>query len=117
MLTLMWHLSTAIRGYLRFYMPSNIALDLLRTRRGLKWAIPVALVAVPVYLFAMSLCATVVADGGPGWLNLLVILLFWNAMKFAWMTILSPLLLVKVHGASFRRSAGAPKAELGPDRA
>jgi len=43
----MWNLSAAIRGYMRFYMPTNIAIDLLRTRRGLKWAVPVALVAVP----------------------------------------------------------------------
>jgi hypothetical protein len=94
MLTLMWNLSAAIRGILRFYMPTNIAIDLLRTPRGLKWAVPVALVAVPAYLFAMSICATRVADGGPGWLNVLVILFFWNAMKFAWMAVLSPFVFV-----------------------
>ena len=42
MLTALWHLSAAIRGYLRFYMPTNRAVDWLRTPRGLKWAIPVA---------------------------------------------------------------------------
>jgi hypothetical protein len=31
----------------------------------------------------MSICATIVGRGGPGWLNLLVILFFWNAAKFA----------------------------------
>ena len=50
MLTALWHLSAAIRGYLRFYMPTNRAVDWLRTPRGLKWAIPVALVATPAYL-------------------------------------------------------------------
>ncbi len=34
MLTLMWNISAAIRGYMRFYMPSNIAIDLLRTPCG-----------------------------------------------------------------------------------
>lgn len=50
MLTALWNLSTAIRGYLRFYMPTNRAVDWLRTPRGLKWAIPVALVETPAYL-------------------------------------------------------------------
>jgi hypothetical protein len=91
MLTLMWNVSAAIRGYLRFYMPTNIAIDLLRTPRGLKWAVPVALLAVPSYLFAMSLCATIVERGGPGYLNVLVILFFCDAMKFAWLGALSPI--------------------------
>jgi len=101
----MWNLSTAIRGYLRFYMPTNIAIDLLRTPRGLKWAVPVALAAVPVYLFAMSFCATIVERGGPGWLNVLVILFFWNAMKFGWMAVLVPFLLLKAAAAG---SSSAP---------
>ncbi|MGH8826122.1 MAG: hypothetical protein ACRDVZ_00715 [Jiangellaceae bacterium] len=74
MFALIWHLSAALNGYMRFYMPTNIAIDLLRTPRGLKWAIPVALVATPVYLFAMSVCATLVGRGGPGYLNVLVLL-------------------------------------------
>ena len=45
MLTALWDLSSAIRGYLRFYMPTNRAVDWLRSASGLKWAIPVALVA------------------------------------------------------------------------
>ena len=97
MLTLLWNLSAAIRGYLRFYMPTNIALDYLRTPRGLKWAVPVALVAVPAYLYVMSLCAVIVADGGPGYLNVLVVLFFWNAMKLAWMAALSPFRLLTRH--------------------
>ena len=52
MLTALWDLSAAIRGYLRFYMPTNRAVDWLRSPRGLKWAIPVALVATPAYLGA-----------------------------------------------------------------
>lgn len=103
MLTLFWNLSAAIRGYLRFYMPTNRAVDWLRTPRGLTWAIPVALVATSAYLYLVSICATLVERGGPGWLNVLVILFFWNATKFAWMAALSlwplitTLLLRRVH--------------------
>ena len=106
MLTLLWNLSAAIRGCMRFYMPTNIAIDLLRTPRGLKWCIPAAFVAVPAYLYAMSLCARLVADGGPGVLNALVILFFWNSMKFAWMAVMVPFLY-------FRYRRASPKATFG----
>lgn len=94
MFSLLWNLSAALRGYLRFYMPTNRAVDWLRTPRGLKWAIPAALVAAPAYLFATSVCAIVVERGGPGYLNVLVILFFWNAVKFAWLGVLAPLWMV-----------------------
>lgn len=48
MLNALWNLSTAMRGYLRFYMPTNRAVDWLRSPCGLKWAIPVALGATPL---------------------------------------------------------------------
>ena len=89
MLSLFWNLSAALNGYLRFYMPTNRAVDWLRTPRGLKWAIPVALVATPSYLFAMSLCVIIVQRGGLGYLNVLVLLFAWNAMKFVLMGVLS----------------------------
>jgi hypothetical protein len=91
MLTLWIHLAAAIRGYLAFYMPTNRLVDWLRTPRGLKWAVPVALVTVPVYLFAMSVSATVVERGGQGYLNVLVFLFAWNALKFASVALLTPI--------------------------
>lgn len=57
--------------------------------------IPVALVVVPAYLFAMSLGATTIARRGPGALNVLVILSFWNAGKFAWLALTMPFLLLR----------------------
>ncbi|MBU2074168.1 MAG: sulfate permease [Actinobacteria bacterium] len=97
MLAALWNISAAIRGYLRFYMPTNRAVDWLRTPRGLKWAIPVALVATPAYLGLTALAIQGAARPGFGWLNVLVFLFFWNAMKFAWMAVLSlPLLLRQV---------------------
>ncbi len=89
MLIALWHLSAAIRGYLRFYMPTNRAVDWLRSPRGLKWAIPVALVATPTYLGLTALAIQGAARPGLGWLNVLVFLFFWNAAKFAWMAVLS----------------------------
>jgi hypothetical protein len=85
-------LAAAIRGSMACYMPTNRAIDWLRTPRGLRWAIPVAVVATPTYLFAMSACATIVERGGPGWLNVLVLLFAWNAVKLFSMALISPML-------------------------
>jgi hypothetical protein len=99
MLTALWDLSAAIRGYLRFYMPTNRAIDWLRTSRGLKWAIPVALVATPAYLGLTALAIQFATRPGLGFVNLLVFMFFWNAAKFSWMAFLSlPLTL----GRAFR---------------
>ncbi|SFB38450.1 hypothetical protein SAMN05192575_109135 [Nocardioides alpinus] len=83
MLALLWNTSTSLRGCLRSHMPTNRVVDWLRTPGGTVWAIPVAVVAVPAYLFAMSICATLVERGGPGYLNCLVAIFAWNSIKFA----------------------------------
>jgi hypothetical protein len=93
-LFLLWRMSPTIRYFLRRYMPTNIALDAIRTRRGLKWGVPAMLLAVP-YLFAVNYCTTVIEDGGPGWLNLLVLLFCWNALKFLIMGPVSVVLLIR----------------------
>jgi hypothetical protein len=104
MLGLLWTLSAAIRGYLRFYMPTNRAVDWLRSPRGLKWAVPAALVLTAAYLYGMSVAALVAQRPGLGWMNMLVILFFWNALKFAWLALL---LLPNVFGTALsRRSTG-----------
>lgn len=87
--------AAAIHYYLQAFAPTNILLRHLRTRDGLKWAIPAALVLVPIYLFAAAITTAVIADGGPGWLNLVVLTCIWNAMKLAWITLLSPIYLLR----------------------
>lgn len=96
MIASFWTLSAAIRGYFRHYMPTNRAIDWLRTPRGLKVALQVAALAALAYLLAMRWSASHLADEGPGYLNMLVVLFFWNAMKFAWTAVLSPVLSIKL---------------------
>lgn len=96
MIRLLWAFRAHTRYYLRRYMPTNIALDAIRTRRGLKWGIPAMLLAVP-YFLAATYCITLIEDGGPGWLNLLVLLFCWNALKFLIMGPVSVVLLVRAH--------------------
>lgn len=95
MLALLWNLSAAIRGHLRYYMPTNRALDWLRTPRGLKWAVPAAVVLTPAYLFAMSVAVLFAQRPGLGYLNLLVLLFAWNTLKFAVMGVLSVPMMVQ----------------------
>ena len=109
MFSLFWNLSAALNGYLRFYMPTNRAIDWLRTPRGLKWAIPVALVTTPIYLFAMSVCAVIIERGGPGYLNVLVLLFAWNSMKFACMAALAPILQLVWCVRAVRSARFAPR--------
>jgi hypothetical protein len=98
----LWVASVSTRYYLRHYMPTNVALDAIRTRRGMKWGVPAMLLAVP-YLLAASICTNLIADSGPGWLNLLVLLFIWNALKFIIMGPISLVLLVRVR---IREAAG-----------
>lgn len=104
MLRLLWAASVRTRYFLRRYMPTNVLLDLIRTRRGLKWGIPAMLLAAP-YLLAASICTNLIANGGPGWLNLLVILFIWNALKFLILGPVSLVLLfrIRIHEAAERR--------------
>lgn len=104
MLRLIWTLSVRTRDYLHRYMPSNRLLAAIRTRRGLKWGIPAMLVGLPYALIA-SICSGAAADGGPGWLHLIVLWACWNALKFIIMGPMSVVLLVRarLHEAAIRR--------------
>jgi len=48
------------------------------------------------YLLAASICTNLIADGGPGWLNLVVLWGVWNAIKFIIMGPVSVVLLARV---------------------
>ena len=87
--------SMYVQGFLRAWMPSNIVLDLIRTRRGLKWGVPGMLLAAP-YLAIAYWCTTVIAAGAPGWLNLVVLVCIWSALKFLVMGPISLILLARV---------------------
>lgn len=75
-------------------MPSNRLLA-IRTRRGLKWGFPAMLVVAP-YILVATICSDLAADGGPGWLHLIVLWGCWNALKFIVMGPISVALLIRV---------------------
>ena len=94
MIRLLWTASTEVRYFLRRYMPSNILLDLIRTRNGLKWGVPAMLLAAP-YLGVAAGCTNLIESGGHGWLHLVVLVCIWNALKVVVIGPVSVVLLVK----------------------
>lgn len=101
MFRLIWTASVHTRYFLGRYMPTNILLDAIRTRRGLKWGLPAMLLVIP-YLHVAGILRVLIEDGEPGWLHLLVLLCVWNAIKFAIMGPVSLVLLLRVRAAEWR---------------
>lgn len=92
---LAWPISSALQRYLQTCAPTNIAIAWLRTRHGLKWAVPAALVATPLYAWAASAVVDVIDRGGPPWLSFVAMLCVWNALKFASNALLTPLIFAR----------------------
>lgn len=95
MIRLLLMISIRTRDFMRRYMPSNIVLDLIRTRCGLKWGIPAMLLALP-YFGVAYWCTTVIGAGGSGWLNLVVLVCVWSGLKMLWIGPVSVVLLLRV---------------------
>ncbi len=107
--------ATARSSYflLRRFMPTAIVIDAINTRRGLKWGVPAMLLAVP-YAIAAVYCRGQIEAGGPGWLNLLVLLFLWNTLKFVLVGPISLLKLIAVRvreGVSRRRMTRVLRAD------
>ncbi|GAA1061080.1 hypothetical protein GCM10009573_25070 [Agromyces bracchium] len=113
MFGLIWVVVARTRLAFRRFMPTNLLLDAIHTRRGLKWGVPAMLFAVPYGLGAL-LCFGMAEGGAPGWLNLVGLLFTWNALKFvvAGPATLLRLARVRTQEARARRaSAGAREAD------
>ena len=96
------------------YAPTNLLLAAIRyRRRGLKWGIPAMLILGGSYVYATAICYTIINNGGPGWLNLLVFLFGWNALKFMWIgpVSLSVLVYVRALERAARQDASAGEDE------
>lgn len=114
MISLLLAASIAVHDFLRRWMPTNVIRDLVRTRRGLKWGVPAMLLAVP-YFAAAYWVTTLLANGAPGWLNLLVLLCVWSGFKMLWLGPISIVLLLHARAREFaaRRRGRAPSGQAG----
>lgn len=89
MFALVVQFATSLRSVLA-YAPSNRLVSRLRARGGLGSALT-AMTAGGAYLFAAATATVLLDRGGPGWLNVLVLLFIWNAFKLA---LAGPVILV-----------------------
>lgn len=107
-----------IYAFFQRCMPTNILIRATRTRRGLKWGVPAMLLAV-VYILIAATLAQLVVGGGPGWINLLVLLCLWNAIKFVVNGPVTVLRLLRIRALERRfrgGTSGTDAAEMGKDR-
>ncbi|MFD2674411.1 hypothetical protein [Gulosibacter bifidus] len=108
MIRLLWAASTSIRNFMRRCRPSNVLLDAIRTRRGLKWGLPAMLLAIP-YLLIANLSTEAAANGGPRWLHLVVLVCIWSALKLVCIGPVSIVLLIR---ARLRESAAVRRSQV-----
>ncbi|MCQ9367589.1 sulfate permease [Brevibacterium sp. 50QC2O2] len=112
MFRLLWIASIHTRTFMRRYMPSNIILDRVRTRRGLKWGPLTMLLAVPYIAVAYWLTVLIEA-GSPGWLYLFVFICLWSSFKMIWIGPVSLAVLARARHAESRCRGGAPTPGAG----
>lgn len=91
-----WSLSSRTFGLFQSYAPSNIVIRRVHTRSGIKWGPLVGLVGVAVYGTIMAVAVTLLHHGAPGWINLIVLVAFWNTIKFAFLVPTSTIRLLRV---------------------
>ncbi|MDO5676168.1 MAG: sulfate permease [Propionibacteriaceae bacterium] len=106
----LWNASVCTRSFLRRRMPTNVLLDKIRNRRGLKWGIP-AMFLGGAYIFLAAVCITLIDQGWNKALYLLFLLLLWNGLKFLWIGPVRLVLLVRVRAQEARarkRNSAAP---------
>ncbi|MGB4137861.1 MAG: hypothetical protein WA971_14945 [Microbacterium sp.] len=106
LLNRLWNASIHARMFLRRWMPTNILLDKLRTRRGLKWGIPAMLLGV-IYLLIAATCTGLIEHGWSKWLYLAFFWALWNGLKFLFFGPWSLVLLARARIQEARRHRGA----------
>lgn len=114
MLRTIWIASLYVRAFMRRFMPTNIALDKLRTRRGLKWGVPAMLLAV-AYFYLAALMSVLIDGGASKWLYVQMLVCIWNAFKFLIFGPVSLVQLVRVRTAESRAArsvAGSVQARI-----
>lgn len=72
--------AAAVYRWCQRWLPSNILVRRVRTRRGLRWGMPLALLGL-VYFIAGVGCVGAVELGGPGWWYVGVAVCWWTALK------------------------------------
>ena len=99
----------AMHRYLHFYAPTNLLARRVRAHEPRWRTAAVLIVLAGLLLVAMHVLAEAVAHGARGWLNLIVLVLAWDAIKLAALAcaVLARRALLIV-GRAFRRGCERP---------
>lgn len=73
----------AMHRYLQSYAPTNLLARRVRAQEPRGSTAAVLCVLVAALLLVMHTLGEVVVHGGPGWLNFVVVVLAWDAVKIA----------------------------------
>lgn len=104
-------LVAAVHRVLQLYAPSNVLAARVRRERP-RFGTALRLVAMAVVLVVGAhLLATWAATGGPDWLNLVVLIAIWDAMKF---TLLAIAVILRRAGAALRGATHHRRSLVGP---
>jgi hypothetical protein len=99
----------AMHRYLHYYAPTNLLARCVRAHEPRLSTAAVLIVLAGLLLVAMHVLAEAVAHGAPGWLNLIVLVLAWDAIKLAALAcaVLARRALL-IAGRAFRRGCERP---------
>lgn len=77
----------AVHRYLQHLAPTNLLVRRVRAQEC-RWRTVIMLAGLTVgLLLVMQAVTAALASGAPGWLNLVVLLLAWDALKVAWLAV------------------------------
>lgn len=92
-----------VHRFIQAVAPSNLLARSVRSARP-RWRTAAALLALATGLFmAMHVVGNAVSAGAPGWLNLVALVLAWDALKAGWLAV----------GVLVRSIAGVARQSLG----
>lgn len=92
----------AVHRYLAIFGLTNVLVRRMRARQA-RWRSVAALLLISTALLvAMHGVAEAVAGGAPEWLNLVVLVLAWDAIKIGWLAV----------GVTFRCIAGVARRSV-----
>lgn len=90
------------------FAPTNAVARFVRTRRGHKWAVPIAVVLVPTYLWAFRRVADLTETADSLWLDILALVLWLDALKMAVLAVVGTVLLIRARIREWLWRRGRP---------
>lgn len=101
MLAFLWNLSVRTHDLLQRRAPTNILINRLRQRDGLRWGVPAMLIGV-AYLAAAAGLRALIEAGWTEWLYLPFLLCAWNGIKLILFGPISVVLLLRARWREHR---------------